>query len=73
MNQYFVIWRPTWGSKISDNQPNCSRIVIPEKLECLKLKRPGQRGVVMKLRQQANSLLKADLIESSSLRRLRTI
>ena len=73
MNQYFVTWRPTWGSKISDNQPNSSRIVMTEKLERLKLKRRGQRGVVTKLRQEANSLLEADSIESSSLRRLRTI
>ena len=73
MNQYFVIWCPTWGSKISDNQPNSSQIVMTEKLERLKLKHHGQRGVVTKLRQEANSLLEADSIESSSLRRLRTI
>ena len=46
---------------------------MAEKLERLKLKRRGQRGVVTKLRQEANSLLEADSIESSALRRLRTI
>ena len=73
MKYDFVTWRPTWGSKISDNQPNYSRIVMAEKLEHLKLKRRGQRGVVTKLHQEANSLLKADSIESSALRRLRTM
>ena len=46
---------------------------MAEKLERLKLKRRGQRGVVTKLCQEANSLLEADSIESSALRRLRTI
>ena len=46
---------------------------MAEKLECLKLKRRGQRGVVMKLCQEDNSLLEADSIESSALHRLRTI
>ena len=46
---------------------------MAEKLERLKLKRQGQRGVVTKLCQEANSLLEADSIELSVLRRLRTI
>ena len=46
---------------------------MAEKLERLKLKRRGQTGVATKLRQEATSLLEADSIEPSSLRRLRTI
>ena len=46
---------------------------MAEKLERLKLKHRGQRGVVTKLYQEATSLLEADLIEPSSLRCLRTI
>ena len=46
---------------------------MAEKLERLKLKRRGQRGVVTKLRQEAISLLEADLIETSYLRHLSTI
>ena len=72
-NRKPVTWRPTWGSKTSDNQQNLSQIRMSEKLERLKLKRRGQRGVITKLRQEANSLLETDPVESSSLRRLRTI
>jgi len=46
---------------------------MAEKLERLKLKCRGQRGVVTKLRQEAISLLEADLIETSYLRHLSTI
>ena len=46
---------------------------MAEKLECLKLKRQVLRGIITKLRQEANSLLEADSIESSALRRLKTI
>ena len=73
MKYDFVTWHPTWGLKISDNQPNYSRTVMAEKLERLKLKCRGQRGVVTKVCQEANSLLEADSIELSVLRRLRTI
>ena len=40
---------------------------MTEKLERLELKLCGQRGVIMKLRLEANSLLEADSIKSSSL------
>jgi len=43
---------------------------MSEKLERLKFKLRGQRGVVIKFRQEANSLLE---VESSSLRHLKTI
>ena len=46
---------------------------MTEKLERLKLKRRGQRGTVMKNRQEATSLLEADTIEPSLLRCLKTI
>ena len=46
---------------------------MAEKLERLKLKRHGQRGTVRKNCQEASSLLDADTIEPSPLRRLKTI
>ena len=44
-----------------------------ERLERLKLKRRGQRATVTKNRQEATSLMGAETLEPSSLRRLRTI
>ena len=72
-NRKSVMWCPTWGSKTSDNQQNSSQIRMSKKLERPKLKRRGQRGVITKLFQEANSLLEADPFESSSLRHLKTI
>ena len=44
---------------------------MSERLEHLKLKRSGQRGTVMKNRQEANSLLETDTFEPASIRRLK--
>ena len=46
---------------------------MSEKLERLKLKRRGQRGTVTKNHQEANSLLEAEKLEPSGIRRLTTI
>lgn len=46
---------------------------MTEKVERLKLKRRGQRAIVTKNRQEANSLLSAELLEPSSVRRLKTV
>ena len=43
---------------------------MSEKLECLKLKRHGQRGTVMKNRQEATSLLESEKLEPSAIWRL---
>jgi len=62
-----------WGSNTSDNQQNSSQIRMSEKLERLKMKLHGKRGIVTKLHQEANLLLEAYPVESSSLCRLKTI
>ena len=46
---------------------------MTEKVERLKLKHRGQRATVTKNRQEANSLLSAETVEPSPLRRLKTI
>ena len=46
---------------------------MTKKLEQLKLKRRGQMGTVMKNHHETDSLLAADTIEPSSIRRLTTI